>query len=43
VRALAVLVLMIGALLVWSGITNGSITGLVGGMLSSSPAKKGKK
>jgi hypothetical protein len=41
-RALAVLVLMIGALLIWSGITNGSITGLLGGVLSSGSAKKGK-
>lgn len=40
-KTLAVLLLMLGGLLIWAGITNNSITSLMGNLLTS-PSKKKK-
>lgn len=40
-RTLAVLLLMIGGLLIWAGVTNNSVTGLMGNLLTA-PSKKKK-
>lgn len=37
---LAVLLLMLGGLLVWAGITNNSVIGLMGNLLGGSGKKK---
>lgn len=40
-RTLAILLLMIGSLFIWAGITNNSITGLMGNLLTSKKKKSG--